>query len=216
MIITRQKPFSELLTHIDGKSVFLVGCSECATLCHTGGEQELLDMKKSLEDNKIAVTGWVVLEPACHLQNDRRLLKQHAKALEKTDVVLVFACGNGTQTVAELIEDADVLPGNDTLFLGEIQRAHIFEKRCTLCGDCIQDLFEGLCPLSRCPKAMLNGPCGGSIGGKCEVDADLDCIWDMIYRRLKEKGRLDRLKQIQEPKHWSASLETRRILSHVP
>ena len=110
------------------------------------------------------------------------------------------------------IKDTDIVAGTDTLFLGEIKRLNEFEKRCNMCGICILDLFGDLCPISRCPKSMLNGPCGGSKDGKCEVDNDMECVWDVIYRRLKEKGQLDLMKKIQEPKDWSPSVEMRRTL----
>jgi ferredoxin len=212
MIVTKQKDFNDLLSSIKDGPIFIIGCSECATLCHTGGEEEVLSMKDALEKKKIQVTGWVILEPACHLLNDKRLLKKHKYEIDKAKKILVLACGNGVQTVSEIIVDADVIPGTDTLFLGEIKRASDFEKRCVMCGDCIQDLFEGVCPVSRCPKSMLNGPCGGSIDGKCEINDEIDCIWDIVYKCLKEKGQLDKLKEIKKPKNWSKSTEMRRIL----
>jgi len=212
MIITKQKDFNELLSSVGKEPVFIIGCSECATMCHTGGEKEVLEMKSALEDKNIPVTGWVILEPACHLQNDKRILRKYKDEVNKANKILVLACGNGIQTVSEIIENADVIAGNDTLFLGEIKRANEFEKRCNMCGDCIEDLFGGFCPDSRCPKSMLNGPCGGSIDGKCEVDSNIDCVWDLIYKRLKEKKQLQLLKIIQEPKDWSKSTETRRVL----
>ena len=212
MIITKQKDFNELLSSIGKEPVFIIGCSECATICHTGGEKEVLEMKGALEDKNIPVTGWVILEPACHLQNDKRILRKYKDEVNKANKILVLACGNGIQTVSEIIENADVIAGNDTLFLGEIKRANEFEKRCNMCGDCIEDLFGGFCPVSRCPKSMLNGPCGGSIDGKCEIDSNIDCVWDLIYKCLKEKKQLQLLKIIQEPKDWSKSTETRRVL----
>jgi ferredoxin len=212
MIITKQKDFDKLLTSISNGPVFIIGCSECATLCKTGGEDEIIKMKENLRNNNIETTGWVILDPACHLQNDKRLLKKYRNEIENAKKILVLACGNGVQTVSEVINNRDIIPGTDTLFLGEIKRLTDFEKRCIMCGDCIQDLFEGVCPISRCPKSMLNGPCGGSIEGKCEISKELDCIWDIIYKRLKEKGQLNRLKEIKKPKDWSKSTEMRRIL----
>ena len=212
MIITKQKDFNELLNKIGKEPVFIIGCSECATMCHTGGEKEVLEMKGALEDKNIPVTGWVVLEPACHLQNDKRLLRPYKEKVDRANKILVLACGNGVQTISEIIENADVMAGNDTLFLGEIKHANEFEKRCTMCGECIQDLFGGLCPISRCPKSMQNGPCGGSVNGKCEVDSNLDCVWTLIYKCLKKKGQLELLNVIQKPKDWSKSTETRRVL----
>jgi len=212
MIITKQKEFNDLLNSIDDGPVFIIGCNECATLCHTGGEEEVLEMKEALENKNINVTGWVVLEPACHLNNDKRLLKSHRGETDKSKKILVLACGNGVQTVSEIFEDKDIISGTDTLFLGEIKRVSEFDKRCEMCGDCLLDLFGGFCPVARCPKSMLNGPCGGSKEGKCEVDPDIDCIWDIIYKRLKEKGQLNRLKEIEKPKDWSKSIEMRRVL----
>ena len=212
MIISRQKDFNTLLDDIGKGPVFIIGCSECATLCHTGGEEEVVAMKRAFEDSKIEVTGWIVLDPACHLQNDKRLLRKHTDEVNKAKKVLVLACGNGAQTVSEIITECDVITGTDTLFLGEIKRVNEFEKRCIMCGDCIVDLFAGLCPISRCPKHMLNGPCGGAKDGKCEVSQEMDCIWDIIYQRLKSNGRLDQLKEIKEPKDWSKSIDMRRKL----
>ncbi len=210
MIITKQKNFEDLINSIEDGPVFIAGCSECATLCHTGGEEEVLAMKDSLEDKNIRVTGWVILDPACHLLNDKRLLMLHKTELDEAKKVLVLACGNGVQTVSEIVENAEVISGNDTLFLGEIKRANEFEKRCNMCGECILDSFGGLCPVTRCPKNMLNGPCGGSVDGKCEVNNEMDCVWDLIYKKLKSKNQLHLLKEIKKPKNWSKSNEWRR------
>jgi len=179
-------------------------------LCKTGGEEEVKLMKQSLEENGVKVTGWVILDPACHLLNDKRLLRQYKAELDEAEKVLVFACGNGVQTVSEIVENSEVISGNDTLFLGEIKRANEFEKRCNMCGECIQDSFGGLCPVSRCPKSILNGPCGGSVNGKCEVDNEMDCVWDIIYKKLKSKNQLHLLKEINKPKNWAKSNEWRR------
>jgi len=210
MIITKQKEFNDLIKSISEGPVFIIGCSECATVCHTGGEEEILSMKKSLEKKDIKITGWVILEPACNLQKDKLLLKNYKNDIEKAKKILILACGNGAQTVSEIIEDKDIVTGCDTLFLGEIKHANSFEKRCTLCGECIQDIFDTFCPIARCPKNMLNGPCGGVKNGKCEISSDIDCIWDIIYKDLKKKGQLSRFKEIKKPKDWSKSTEMRR------
>ena len=108
MIITKQKNFNELLISIKEGPVFIIGCNECATLCHTGGKEEILAMKKALKKKNIKTTGWIVLEPACNLQNDKRLLKNHKKEIEAAKKILVLACGNGAQTVSEIIDKIDV------------------------------------------------------------------------------------------------------------
>ena len=210
MIITKQKRLIDLLESIDSKPVFLIGCSECATLCHTGGKEELIALKESLLKNSVPVTGWVVLEPACHLMNDKRLLKKYENELQNSSKILVLACGNGVQTVAEIISGKEIISGTDTLFLGEISRANEFDKRCKLCGECLLDIFGGFCPVARCPKSMLNGPCGGAVSGKCEINSEMECVWDLIYQKLKKQGTLKALSTIQKPKDWSKELETKR------
>ena len=210
MIITKQKNLEEILRVLGNGPVFLIGCSECATLCHSGGKDEIGAMKEALEKRKIPVSDCVILDPACHLNNNKRMLKEYSTEIDRSDKILVFACGNGVQTVAELFIEKEVLSGTDTLFLGEISRVNEFDKRCILCGECLLDSFVGLCPVSRCPKSMLNGPCGGSFGGKCEISSEMECIWDHIYQELKNKGKLHVLEAIQKPKDWSKSEEMKR------
>jgi ferredoxin len=210
MIITKQKKFDELLRHIDSKPVFLIGCSECATICHTGGKEEVVSLQKALIQKHIPVTGWIILEPACHLLNDKRILKKYETELQNSAKILVLACGNGVQTVSEIEPDKEIIAGTDTLFLGEISHVNEFDKRCNLCGECLLDDFGGFCPLARCPKSMLNGPCGGSTNGKCEVNSELDCAWVRIYDLLKKQGKLKTLLSIQKPKDWSKELEMKR------
>ena len=210
MIISKQKEFTHILNRVENNPVFIIGCSECATLCRTGGEKEVLEMRKKLRENGVEVTGWVVLDPACHFLNDKRLLRKHHVELDEAKKILVLACGNGVQTVAEILRDKDVVAGTDTLFLGEIKHVDEFERKCEMCGDCLLDSFMGLCPVALCPKNMLNGPCGGSVDGKCEVSSEHDCVWDKIYWVLKEKKQLKVLKKIQDPKKWSKTEILRR------
>jgi hypothetical protein len=207
MIISKQKELEYILTSINNDPVFLVGCSQCATLCHTGGEEEVKALIKQLEDNTINVTGWVILDPACHRNNSKRVLKKYSKEISLAKKILVLSCGNGVQTVSTICEDKTVIPGLDTLFLGEITRYNEFNKQCSLCGECLLDFFDGFCPISRCPKTMLNGPCGGAVKGKCEINSQQDCIWDIIYSSLKKKGKLHLLEKIQKQKDWSKSIE---------
>lgn len=206
MIISKQKSFHDILSSIDNRSVFLMGCSECATLCHTGGKEEVLQLKKQLEKQDIMVTGWMVLDPACHLLNDKRMMKQYPDEIDEAEIILVLACGNGVQTVAELFEKKPVISGTDSLFLGEIKHVNEFERRCNLCGTCIIDQFYGLCPLSRCPKKMLNGPCGGSQNGYCEVNEQNRCVWDEILEKQLRRGRKKDFLMITPPHDWSQSI----------
>jgi hypothetical protein len=215
MIISKQKNLEDIIHLIDNVPVFLIGCSECATLCHSGGEEEVLALKQDLEKRNISVTGWIILDPACHLTNDKRLLKSYMDQINRANKIIVLACGSGVQTVGEIVTNKDVLPGTDTLFLAEIERANEYRRRCNLCGECLVDLFGGICPISLCPKSMLNGPCGGVQNGKCEIDQNIGCVWDQIYKTLKKLGKLHLLTKIQPPKEWSKSLEMRRKIDRV-
>ena len=210
MIITKQKNFEQLLRALEDGPVFLIGGSECATLCHTGGKDEISAMKEALEKREIPVSGCVILDPACHLNKNKRMLKEYSKDLDRSNKILVFSCGNGVQTVAELFVDKEVLTGTDTLFLGEISHGNEFDKRCMLCGECLLDIFGGFCPVTRCPKSMLNGPCGGSSDGKCEISSEMECVWDRTYQELKKRGKLQVLDVIQKPKDWSKAVDMKR------
>lgn len=210
MIITRNKPLDDILRFISGKKkVFLIGCKLCATTCGTGGEAELKKMTKILEDNGKTVTGSAVLEPACSLLEVKKLYRKHGPEIDGADAILSFACGGGTQAAAEGVTGKDVYPGNDTLFQGEITEMSLkgskFEQRCSLCGECMLAVTSGICPVTRCPKGLVNGPCGGIKKGKCEVDENLDCAWLLIYERLKKLGRLDEMKKVSPPKDHTKS-----------
>ena len=213
MIISIQKDLQEILQLIQPQPVFLIGCSECATICHTGGEKEIQDMKQQLEKNNISVAGWTILEPACNRQKSKKLLKKFKNILDTIPTILVFACGSGVQTVKNILPTKTILTGTNTLFLAEISRLTEFNKQCALCGDCTLNTFGGFCPISRCPKSMLNGPCGGAIQGKCEVDKNLDCVWIQIYQYFKDIGKIKAVTTIQKPKDWSQSIQTRRNLN---
>ena len=209
MIITNSKNINYILKKIEKKPVFIMGCSECATICKTGGEKEVNDIIKYLKINGLKVTGSVILEPACHRLNNKRILKRYKNELNETEKILVLSCGNGAQTISELFNDKEVICGTNTLFLGQIKHLTEFEKKCNFCGNCIIDNFEGLCPITRCPKNMLNGPCGGSINGKCEVNSNMDCIWYLIVNKFNDKNNINKLKNIEKPFDWSSTLNWR-------
>lgn len=205
MIITKQKPFEEIVESLAPyRSIFICGCSECATLCKTGGEEEAKKMKEKLEEKGKVVPGWVILEPACHRLNDLKILREHKPKVDSSDALLILACGNGVQTTAGITEKP-VYPGCESLFLGEIVRFGNFEERCQLCGECLLDITGGICPITRCSKSLLNGPCGGSENGKCEIDPEIECGWQLIIEGLQKKGRLEVLRGIIPPKDWSNS-----------
>lgn len=198
MIITERKPFNEILEYLkNAEKVVLVGCGECATVCQTGGTEQLEAMKARLEVEGKQVVGSLVLSTSCNYLMDKKELKSIRSALEEADAVLSLACGDGVQTVAELV-DLQVFPANNTMFVGETVRNGIFHERCKTCGRCLLGKTAAICPVTQCGKSLLNGACGGSQNGKCEVNAENDCAWIEIYKRLKELGQEDTL-EVLEP-----------------
>ncbi len=193
MIITKAKPFVELLSSLAGdKTVFLVGCTECATSCKTGGQEEVEAMKKRLEDEGKVVSGSVLLDPGCNLLEAKKSFRKFREAIEDADSLVVMSCGGGVQ-IAQEASGKPVHPTNNTLSSGTAKRHGQFEEYCSMCGDCVLDKTAGICPITRCPKGLLNGPCGGAKDGKCEVNQDKDCAWIGIYNRLVELGQLNEL-----------------------
>jgi ferredoxin len=214
MIITQKRDRTNLLETIkEYNSFFLIGCSECATLCGTGGNPELQEMKELLESQGKKVTGTFVAKTGCQVLGTKVELKPSKEALAETECVLVMSCGAGTQSAVELFKDKPVYPTNDSLFLGNMSRMQMFDQRCSLCGECILEKTGGICPVTACPKGLLNGPCGGTNDGKCEVSPDIECAWVRIYNRLENINRLDDLKVINEPKNWSANSNPMKLNS---
>ncbi len=206
MIVTKKRDFEELMENVKNyRNFFLIGCSECATLCGTGGEPELKAMKEALEAEGKSVTGTFVAKTGCQVLGTKVELKPFKEAMDKTDCIIVMSCGAGTQTAVELYEDKPVYPANDSMFLGNMTRLKVFDERCSLCGECILDKTGGICPITRCAKSLLNGPCGGSQDGKCEISPSLPCAWDLIINRLSKIGCLYLLEEIMPPKNWEPS-----------
>jgi hypothetical protein len=203
MTISEPKPLEEVLASIAGeKKLFLIGCTDCATVVQVGGEPQLLEWKKTLEENGHEVTGYLIGEPGCHLLELKRQLRSMQEAVDAADGFLIFSCGTGTQVAVQALEGKSVHPGSNTLFLGSVQRFGNFAEYCSACGECILDMTKGICPVTRCAKGLLNGPCGGtSAEGKCEVNPETDCAWKLIYDQLKAADAIDRVKKIMEVKN---------------
>ncbi len=200
--ITVKKPFDEVKETIgDAEKIFILGCGTCATMCHTGGVQEVLEMKSELEKSGKKVTGWIVPSIACDdLTKDA--LDENKEAIEEADIILVMSCAFGVQTVI-FFSDKPICPTSNTLFIGKEDTPGHFSEVCMQCGECVLAMTGGICPVTTCPKGLLNGPCGGTNEGKCEVSPDIPCAWTRIYERLKKMNRLDDLKKIAKPKDWS-------------
>jgi len=210
MIISKKKPIEDIIEALEGETkVFIVGCGECATVTQTGGEKEVAEMKTLLEDVGKEVVAVEVAAAGCQELDLKRILRKNKEATEAADVFLVLSCGAGTQAM-RAATNKRVVPGTDSLFLGNVQRAMDFVQKCSLCGECVLDEFGAICPVTRCAKGLLNGPCGGMSHGKCEVDADLDCAWVLIHEQLKREAREDKRSRIHPPKDWSAVDRARR------
>jgi ferredoxin len=204
--ITELKPFEETLQSLDKcRKVYLIGCGTCATICHTGGKSEVLEMKEKLQAAGREVTGWMVVPTACD-DLTRYALEEQGKEIKKADAILVMTCAFGVQTVA-MYSDKPAYPALNTLFIGKEEAPGQFIEVCMQCGNCVLATTAGICPLVRCAKSLLNGPCGGSVEGKCEVSPDIPCAWQLIYDRLEALGQLEVLEEIVPLRDWSTSRE---------
>jgi len=212
MIVTEKKDRAKLLECVkDYNSFFLLGCSECASLCGTGGDTELAELKEYLEENGKEVTGTFKAKTGCQVLGTKVELKGMKDELNNADALIVMSCGAGTQAAVEMYPDKPVYPSNDSVFLGNMTRYQMFDERCSLCGECILDKTGGICPLTTCPKGLLNGPCGGTSDGNCEVSPDIKCCWVNIYERMKRIDRLEDLGgTIIEAKDWSKGQKPRK------
>jgi ferredoxin len=212
MIIQKQKPFETIEETLKPyNKVFIAGCADCATACKTGGEEELAAMTAKLEELGKTITGMQVYDTACMLGEVRKKSAENEEAIAEADAILVLCCGSGVQALGDHLDPKPVVPGVDALFIGETIRAGKYEEKCQACGNCILDMTDGICPLTRCAKGLLNGPCGGYKDGKCEVDPEQDCAWVLIYERLKARGHVDKMREIIEPKDHTEQHRPRRL-----
>ncbi len=198
--ITQQKPEQEIdMLLADLGRVFIVGCGTCVTLTNTGGAPQVAEMKEKLISKGKLVTGQVVLPVACDNMT-HAALAEYEKQIGQADVLLIMTCAFGVQTIARQMKKF-VVPALDTLFMGKETGVGQFDEICTQCGACILGETGGICPVTSCHKGLVNGPCGGTNDGKCEIDKEKDCAWTLIYNRLKELGRLDAMKKLQYPRN---------------
>lgn len=198
--ITQQKSEDEILRLLEGfVRVFIIGCGTCVTLTHTGGEPEMEAMKEKLSDKGKLITGGLVLPVACdNLTGDA--LSKYGQQIAQADVLFIMTCAFGVQTVARQLKKL-VVPALDTLFIGKETALGQFDEICLQCGACILGETGGICPVTSCHKGLVNGPCGGTNNGKCEIDSAKDCAWTLIYNRLKDLSSLDAMRKFQQPRN---------------
>jgi ferredoxin len=207
MIVAEQKTLDEMKTLIgNAQNVLVVGCGTCVTVCFAGGAREAAITASSLRmSTKLDGNGRDVQDVTVQRQCEWEYLDEIADQVAENDIILSLGCGIGVQAIAEHFPDAWVVPGLNTSFLGLPTEQGVWDERCAACGDCVLGLTGGICPIARCSKSLLNGPCGGSEAGHCEINPDVPCAWQLIYDRMTNKGKLDLLLELQPPKNWRTS-----------
>lgn len=209
--ITKQKPFPEIINLLgEMERIFLIGCGTCTTMAHTGGLIEVLEMKERLQECLKVVTGFLIIPVACDNLTEEAL-HQNLPAIKEAQGLLIMTCAFGVQTISRYL-DLPVIPALDTLFIGKEIGPGLFQEVCRQCGECILGDTGGICPVTSCHKGLVNGPCGGTNNGKCEIDRNKDCAWALIYERLQKQGRLSAMRKFQPPKNYQVEPQPGRIL----
>ncbi|MFQ6058884.1 MAG: methylenetetrahydrofolate reductase C-terminal domain-containing protein [Anaerolineae bacterium] len=216
MIVGEQKPLAEIKAMIAPyERILVVGCGTCVTVCFAGGEKEVGILASSLRmATRLDGDPKVVDEATVQRQCEWEYLDAIRDRVGDYDLILSLGCGIGVQAIADHFPRARVAPGLNTSFLGLPEEQGVWSERCAACGNCILDKTGGICPIARCAKQLLNGPCGGSQNGHCEVSPEVPCVWQLIIERLMSQGQLDALLEIMPPKDWSTSRDggPRRIV----
>ncbi len=208
--ITRQKPFEEIKERLaDLDRLFIVGCGTCTTMTKTGGIDQVLEMKERLQELDKRVSGWTVIPTACDEMTEVAM-KENIRAIQDASCILSMTCALGVHRMS-LYLDRPVIPALDTLFIGMEDTPGCFHEVCAQCGQCILGETAGICPITTCHKGLVNGPCGGTNNGKCEVDKEKDCAWTLIYERLKEQGRLDMMRKYYSPRNFQVAPRPRTV-----
>ena len=204
MIISNKKPIEEIIEDLEGdKKIVILGCGECATATRTGGEPEVAEMKAALEAAGKEVVFTEVVHTGCHELDVKRILRRQQGDDRASRRLLGAVVRRGHAGVRGPPPTSTWCPGCDPLFLGNIQRSMDFLEKCSHCGACVIDDYGAICPITRCPKGLVNGPCGGTNHGKCEVDPEMDCAWVLIHEQLKKEGREDKRTTTHAPKEWN-------------
>ncbi len=205
MIVADKKPIEEIVEEIkDKEKILILGCNECVTVCEAGGKKEVGVLASALrmyflnQGREVSID-----ERTLERQCDHEYLEEIRDVIDQYDAVVSLACGVGVQFMAEKYHTTPVFPGVNTCFMGVTEQRGVWSERCQGCGECILARTAGICPVSRCAKRILNGPCGGSTNGKCEINKELDCAWQLIIDRLKALGKLDDYEKITPIKDWS-------------
>ncbi len=206
MIVAEKKPVEEIIEQVKGvRRILVLGCNECVTVCEAGGKKEVGILAATLRmyflnQGQEVTVGEMTLERQC----DHEYLDELRDVVGNYDAVVSLACGVGVQFTAEQYTDMPVYPGVNTCFMGATERRGLWAERCQGCGQCLLADTGGICPVARCAKRLLNGPCGGSTRGSCEINKEVDCAWQLIIDRLKALGRMADYEKLMPIKDWSS------------
>lgn len=207
MIVADLKPLDEIAASLrDFGKILVLGCGGCVTVCRAGGDAEAHDLAQELSRPGHfggPPPGFIVQTIERQCEND--LLRAYLEIPEGIDAVLSLACGAGVGMVADVLEPLPVIPALSTTFLGGADEPGVWREKCKGCGDCLLAQTAGICPLTLCAKSLLNGPCGGSRGGCCEIDSEIPCAWQRIHDRLEAQGRLCLMDEFRPPRDWRKS-----------
>jgi len=220
VVITTKKPVEEVLNTLrenNVKNLVVISCGVCAALCQTGGTEGLKEWTEILEKEGIEILSSAVVEDVCDNRVMAKDFRKLGPSVEHADAILTLSCGLGVQSIVKVLDkkhpNKKVFVTNNTEFMGMTERIGRFYMRCLGCGDCLLNETGGICPITTCAKALMNGPCGGMVDGKCEVgNYDRDCGWVLIYNRLKAIGRLDLFSKLREARDWSESGHQREVV----
>jgi ferredoxin len=218
LIVAEQKPLDEITRMISPyDTVLIIGCGTCMTVCGAGGEREVSFLHAALRVAQLkGLDGTHTFsEYTLKRQCDPEFLEFLADKVVDVDAILSLGCGIGVQAIAERFPDLPVLPGVDTSFMGMATEWGIWDERCAACGDCRLEETGGICPITRCTKGILNGPCAGTKNGKCEANKEMDCAWVLIYKRLERLQQLEKMRRYYPPRNFRAVPRPRRIVSKV-
>lgn len=204
MIVADRKSLDEIQDMVKNcEKLLIVGCKGCVTVCNVGGLKEVEILASALKiackkDGRPLEVDERLLERQC----DPEYVSQLKNDIHNYDAVLSMACGVGPQFLSEAYPDQRFFPAVNTTFFGGAVAHGCWEERCAGCGTCVIHYFDGICPIARCSKSLMNGPCGGSDNGNCEISKDVVCIWDQIVRKKTAQGRLDDLLNFMPAKDW--------------
>jgi len=207
MIIAERKPMREIMEMVSGmERILVLGCRGCVAVCSAGGDKEAGILASALRlGRKKAGSPVTIDEDTFVRQCDPEYLEPLKTRGKEYDAVLSMACGVGVNFIADRCPGVNVLPAVNTSFYGANLSSGEWKEMCAGCGSCVLHLTGGLCPVARCAKSLSNGPCGGSVGGRCEIHPDVPCVWNSICNRLSGLGRFERMKELMPIRDWRSA-----------